>query len=601
MRIDRFFQIFSYLLAILLTLAISGAKAEEGSRARPASTASDTWVATDELGRVLPGYKECGPPKAGRTVGIFYFLWMDRQINTPIFDITKLLAANPTNPKWGPETVFHWWGEPHLGYYVSDDLFVIRKHAQLLSDAGVDVVIFDVTNIQTYDDTYREICKLYEQIRREGGKTPQIAFMVNSRADQVTSKLYETFYAKNLHSDLWFRWRGKPLILSPINGVDPKVFEFFTMRHSWAWTDREGWFGNGKDKWPWLDHYPQKAGWHERPDKPEALCVCVAEHPISNIGRSFHGGKEPPLDQHRPQEGLCFAEQWERALQVDPEFIFITGWNEWIAQRFVKHDPKEPGKLGDKPIHKGDTYFVDAYSQEFSRDIEPMRGGHGDNYYYQMVANIRRYKGVSSPPKASGPKTIAIDHNFRQWDDVAPSFADDLHDTAHRFEPGYGHSGPYVNQTGRNDLDLMKVAHDPHNVYFYVRTREPITEPAGSHWMCLLLDIDGKHETGWEGYDVVVNRDRLDSSTCLVERYKGDGRWERAGTANFLRNSRELHLALPRNLLGTLPKADHFQVDFKWVDNVPGFDSILDFIDKGDVAPNARFNYRYEAVAGKTR
>ncbi len=23
----------------------------------------------------------------------------------------------------------------------------------------------------------------------------------------------------------------------------------------------------------------------------------------------------------------------ERALKVDPEFIFITGWNEWIAMR----------------------------------------------------------------------------------------------------------------------------------------------------------------------------------------------------------------------------------------------------------------------------
>ena len=49
----------------------------------------------------------------------------------------------------------------------------------------------------------------------------------------------------------------------------------------------------------------------------------------------------------------------------------------------------------------GETFFVDLYAQEFSRDIEPMRGGYGDNYYWQMVANIRRYKGVRPVPTAS--------------------------------------------------------------------------------------------------------------------------------------------------------------------------------------------------------
>jgi hypothetical protein len=36
--------------------------------------------------------------------------------------------------------------------------------------------------------------------------------------------------------------------------------------------------------------------------------------------------------------------------------------------------------------------FVDEFIQEFSRDIEPMNGGHGDNYYYQLVDYVRRYK-----------------------------------------------------------------------------------------------------------------------------------------------------------------------------------------------------------------
>ncbi len=38
----------------------------------------------------------------------------------------------------GPAHAMHHWGEPYLGYYVSNDEWVIRKHAQMLSDAGVD-------------------------------------------------------------------------------------------------------------------------------------------------------------------------------------------------------------------------------------------------------------------------------------------------------------------------------------------------------------------------------------------------------------------------------------------------------------------------------
>ena len=47
------------------------------------------------------------------------------------------------NPAFGPEHAFHHWGEPYLGYYVANDEWVIRKHAQMLTDAGVDVLFFD--------------------------------------------------------------------------------------------------------------------------------------------------------------------------------------------------------------------------------------------------------------------------------------------------------------------------------------------------------------------------------------------------------------------------------------------------------------------------
>jgi len=556
-------------------------------------TQSDTWVATDALGRTLPSFEECGPPRPGKYVGIFYFLWLG-QHGRDLHDNTKILNANPDNPQYGPAGAFHWWGESHLGYYLSDDEFVIRKHAQMLTDAGVDVLFFDVTNGFTYDENYLTLCRVFEDIRSAGRTTPQIAFLANAHSAEVVQKLYDRFYSKALYPELWFRWQGKPLILTPKDGLSTKLKEFFTIRQSWAWTDQKGWFGNGKDKWPWLDHYPQQPGWHENLDKPEEIPVCAAQHPTSNIGRSFHDGKQPTLDQIASEKGLCFNEQWRRALEVNPEFVFITGWNEWVAQRFVKQANLPPDQFLGRKLEVGETFFVDQYNQEYSRDIEPMRGGHGDNYYYQMAANIRRFKGVRQRPKASAPQTIRINRDLSQWQNVYPAFLDDIGDTTHRNHPGWTPVGTYTNTTGRNDFDTMKVARDENNLYFYVRTREPITPPEGSNWMLLLLNTDGDARNGWEGYDAIVNRTIRDESTSVLERNTGGWNWQPVTEVKFVVVGNEMHLAIPRSALGLQPEKGPLRFDFKWADNVPDSGNILDFIDKGDVAPNGRFSYRYE-------
>lgn len=41
-------------------------------------TFADTWTATDGLGRTVPGHEQVGPPRDGKFVGMFYFLWLGR-------------------------------------------------------------------------------------------------------------------------------------------------------------------------------------------------------------------------------------------------------------------------------------------------------------------------------------------------------------------------------------------------------------------------------------------------------------------------------------------------------------------------------------------
>lgn len=574
-------------LALILTTFVQAADPTAAPPPAPSiDLMSDTWAATDALGRALPGPEECGPPKPGKTVGIFYFTWLGAH-GRDVYDITKILAANPTQPRYGPLQAFHWWGEPLFGYYLSDDESVIRKHAQMLTDAGIDTLILDVTNAYTYEETVLAVCRVFDNIRRTGQTTPQIAFITHTSGAKTVQSLYDRFYSKNLYPHLWFRWQGKPLILAAENDVPPAIRDFFTVRESWAWSDPKGWFGDGKNKWTWVDHYPQKAGWHESPDKPEEVSVCLAQHPTSNIGRSFHDGKQPPPGQTAPEKGLCFAEQWKRALEVNPAFVFITGWNEWVAQRFESGG----GQIFvGRPLEKGGTFFVDQYSQEFSRDAEPMKGGHGDNYYYQMVANIRRFKGVRPAPVLT-PRPITIDGRFDDWRTVEPEYRDTLGDPVRRNNPGWKGGGPYVNATGRNDILAAKVSYDPSSVYFYVRTREPLTPATDPNWMLLFINSDGNAGTGWLGYDYVIGRGPAKAQTTTLHGHLGKGyQWGFPAEVQYRVASNEMELAVPRAALG-MASLPNF-MDFKWADNIQQTGDATDFTLNGDAAPNDRFNYR---------
>ncbi len=346
------------VLLALLFLAPAAAPAEEAPYYR--DLFADTWAATDALGRTMPDITGAGPVKNDqrRVVGIFYITWHTdglANMKSPYAaDVNKILSTDPNarldakHPLW-TEGSYH-WGEPEAGYFLSRDEYVIRKDMSMLADAGVDVLVMDVTNAVRYWDEWDVLFPVMQKMKAEGVRVPQFCFWAfNGPVITVVQDLYEKIYKAEKYKDLWFYWDGKPLLLynaTPAvdaNGTgvkhpnphydaaaktdpnhphynDPEyaeefytdytkaVRDFFTLRDMWwgyyEWAGRR--FVGTEDTWSFgYDLGNEKVRGMDPKDlvsthqgAREEAAVTPAQHPSSLTGKSWtraHG--EPELNE----------------------------------------------------------------------------------------------------------------------------------------------------------------------------------------------------------------------------------------------------------------------------------------------------------------
>ena len=610
MRINiRRIGFFALLLAFLGSASVQKTLAQNSPQI---AIGNANWTATDALGRTLPTSQDVGGPKPNRWMGLFYWQWhgddrwgknynMTEFLKThPRFmDFSAHLPGEPGNPTW-------YWAEPLFGYYRSTDPWVIRKHLVLLADAGVDFLFLDYTNGSVYDKELQAFLDVAEDLKRAGTPVPRLVFFLNSEPDWKIASLYTKWYKPGRYDDLWFRWQGKPLMMSRPPEDQSKfaseaeaksVQDYFTWRPTWAFQDA----AKEPRKWRFIDDL--KDGGRQRPalgpdGKPEQIVVNKSTGgPIwDNMqtgGVSTFPGHVPTYDaqwlsQDRAK-GLFFQYMWDNALKSPAPILLVTGWNEWRASVW-----ETPGvvMLG-RTTGPGQGHIVDEFNMDFNRDLEPMRGGYADDYFWQFVSNMRRYKGMKPPETASAPKTIAVNGSLTQWSGVRPLFRDARNDIAQRDFPGSTPGAYYKNSSARNDIVMAQAARDPKTVYFRVQSAAPLSPPTDKNWMLLLIDADDNPKTGWHGYDYVVNR-RRDGVKCTVERNQGgEWKWQPVGSAAWHVSGADLVLAVPRKSLGLLPGQKPLTFDFQWADNLPVSPDIMDFYSAGDTAPDARFRYRY--------
>jgi len=220
-----------------------------------------------------------------------------------------------------------------------------------------------------------------------------------------------------------------------------------------------------------------------------------------------------------------------------------------------------------------------------------MKGGHGDAYYYQLAANIRRYKGVGRIEPPSSEQTVVVDGAVKEWEKVKPQYKATRGNTIHRNHPGW-RGIQFTNTTGRNDFVSTRVARDQVNLYFMIETAESISATSDPGWMWLFIDTDRDRDTGWEGYDYLLNRTSPTSTTITVERNNGSWEWVKCGEASYKLSGKYMEIMIPREALSLRGKKLNFE--FKWADNIQEAGDIMDFYLSGDVAPAGRFNYVYK-------
>jgi hypothetical protein len=584
------------------------------------------WTAVDGLGRTLPDNSQVGQTdkQKEKKVGIFYWTWHYNFVNNKVCNVNSILTEYPEAKNdyyhkiWKTnQSGAYFWNEPIYGYYTEMDDYVLRNHAELLADAGIDFVLFDCTNGNyTWEPAYLNLLKVWSQARADGIKTPQIAFMMqfgwtgNTRSS--VSQIYEAIYKEGKYQDLWFYWEGKPLVMAHSSGFDLddqyqlELYNFFTFR-----AGDPSYFGgdNNDSTWGWLHMYPQ-ALYKNEDGTVEMTTVgiamnanyvdlyCSAMNGPYNMGRSYSRQEDffytydyrgntvkcwSGMEDSKLY-GINFQEQWDYAISVDPEIIFVTGWNEWIAGRNEE--------WGNVP-----NGFPDECDDENSRDIEPSTGDLKDHYYYQLVANVRRFKGASAYEVQPKAKSIDVHAGADAWDD--PSIVTYNHYVNNRYDRDHdGWVGyHYVNSGVRNDFKTAKVSYDADNIYFYVETVDPLTDPSDENWMRLLLDtaVATKDSVDWENFEFIVNRTAPGTEGLVIERSTGGWNWEIVGYADYSVSGNVLQLSVPRKLLGLDSKSIEF--NFKWCDNNLADGDILTLYTDGDAAPGGRFCFHFTTVA----
>ena len=460
-----------------------------------------------------------------------------------------------------------------MGYFLSKDEYVIRKDMSMLADAGVDVLVMDVTNAVRYWDEWDVIFPVMQRMKAEGNKVPQFCFWAfNGPAITVVQDLYDKVYKVDKYKDLWFHWDGKPLLLvqrqaerrrerpgdtasQPAlrsgrqDGPEPPALQRPRLRRrvlqglhpgservlhaendvvgistSGPASASSGRKTTGVSATTWAMSRSRRwlrTNWSRRhKGVAEEAAVTPGQHPSSLTGKCWtreHG--EPELNEydlpvpthvpwlgktveHPEGYGIYFQQRWDEALQVNPQFLYINDWNEWTAGKY-----QPPA---------GQTLSVHAARQPVllrrpvQRRVQPLHPADEGRVHRQLLhADGPEHPALQGHSPDSRTERVAPDHDRRQmWRIGRASTSSTATRSAMSFIATTRVMADCTTRTTRAAM-TSSPARWPSTATTCIsacRPAQPLTSHTDNNWMLLLIDADQNHDTGWYGYDYLINK-----------------------------------------------------------------------------------------------
>ena len=573
---------------------------------------------TDSLGRKIT-------PASGRKekkyVGIYYFLWHGYHTQK-IYDTSKILeeyengiVGNPDNPLWevdpssekydasvSPNGAFHYWSEPLYGYYNSQDEWVARKHLELLSFADVDYLLLDYTNTFIYEKATKTLIGAILDMQKEGWDVPRVAFMLppDHRSESTYAKVYDAYLSNEAYANAFFvadeetNPSGKPLVTGNLSETTEHLDAAWYIPLQWPNPN----LPYNDNALPWID-WSVKNIQHNHNGR---MCVSIAQHtngtwssdPYLYPNKQFFRGRgwvssnraDNGADHENVIEGTNFQYQWDNVFNSESEvdMVVVTGWNEWIAQKqttlFAAYHTSTR------------AVFVDSFNMAFSRDAEMMKGGYADNYYLQLVQNIRKFKhsSVDGGAVENERKTVDITKGVSEWSGVSRVYLDASGEVIARNYKSVDPKIKYTDSSNRNDVVSMKIVNDEKNLYLRVETKARVTEHTSGDegWMNVYISTGAAG--GWENYNYIVNRNPEENGATSVQKFDGTTLGN-AGSAKYFCQGNYIFYEIPLSALGVSAGTE---IQLKITDNISQFMDIDAFYTSGEAAPIGRLNFAYK-------
>ena len=591
-------------------------------------------VSEDNYGRKVTVRDPSNPNN--KYVGIWYSAWLGTHMEAGlhgdgqnIYDVNVLEQTNPSalnNPHYA-HNYFHFASEPLYGYYSMKDPWIINRHVELLTMAGLDYLMIDATNaITTYGQVYTTLFQTLKKYYDQGWNVPKVAFYTNSASRETLESIQRIIYLAHPEwSDLWLRFSGddRPVAV----GVSLWNAAFKGGGGS-DWTNRDeavepgsdlyNYFNFYESEWPSTgtsadnsDAMPWMAKWNRAPYPTGAgnIAASVIQHSSSsvyasnkdnNASRGFYGWENGGGKNSDWAKGDNLEWQINSARTYlnngQARNLLITGWNEWMA---IKNPAGSPSYVNENTARDSGIWFCDVYNAEYSRDIE-MGKAYGDGFYLQLARHTREIKYASGRTYDMEQYTINDLSNLSIWEGIFTEYADFVGDAMERDGMNaIGKEHVYVDNTNRNDIASIKIVEDASNIYIYVETKENITTHTAGDlgWMNLMISTPNSGNR-FMGYDYIINRKPNSAAgTTSIEKCTTSGTyaWSDAGSAEYYTEGKAIVFKIPLSTLGM--SSSNISFNFKVTDNVSNPSDMMSYYIYGDSAPIGRLGYAYNKAS----